>query len=216
MDCNTVRCLVHNICMRTQHLLYSHKSQNIWTHWRLNCCFNTLSRLTIKKHKSSALLMICEGSHYWLVISPHKGSVMWQAFPWKYILLFSHHGWWENRRIYFHCLSFINTEIMHLVHTLPLQRQEPHYLTQSITWLLMTWRWQKPSNLRRQAINSHGIDLVCWYYSDLHTWWVNPLRAKFFRENINIYSHFMSFLHINKTQLVEIPTWVRQEPAYST
>ena len=34
---------------------------------------------------------------------------------------------------------------------------------------------------------------------------VNPLRAKFFRENINIYSHFMSFLHINKTQVVEIP-----------
>ena len=44
----------------------------------------------------------------------------------------------------------------------------------------------------------------------------NPLRAKFFRENINIYSHFMSFLHINKTQVVEIPPWVRQGPAYST
>ena len=26
---------------------------------------------------------------------------------------------------------------------------------------------------------------------------VNPLRAKFFRENVNIYLHFMSFLHIN-------------------
>ena len=43
--------------------------------------------------------------------------------------------------------------------------------------------------------------------------WLNPLRAKFFRENINIY--FMSFLHINKTQVVEIPPWVRQGPAYS-
>ena len=28
---------------------------------------------------------------------------------------------------------------------------------------------------------------------------LNPSRAKFFRENINIYLHFMSFLHINKT-----------------
>ena len=45
---------------------------------------------------------------------------------------------------------------------------------------------------------------------------VNPLRAKFFRKNINMYLHFMSFLHINKTQVVEIPHWVRQEPAYST
>ena len=45
---------------------------------------------------------------------------------------------------------------------------------------------------------------------------INPLRAKFLRENINIYLHFMSFLHIDKTQIVEIPPWVRQWPAYST
>ena len=44
----------------------------------------------------------------------------------------------------------------------------------------------------------------------------NPLRAKFFRENINIYLHFMSFLHTNKTNVVEIPPWVGQGPAYST
>ena len=44
----------------------------------------------------------------------------------------------------------------------------------------------------------------------------NPLRAKFFRENINIYLHFMSFLYIYKTQVVEIPPWVKQGPAYST
>ena len=44
----------------------------------------------------------------------------------------------------------------------------------------------------------------------------NPLCAKFLRENINIYLHFMSFLHIDKTQVVEIPPWVRQGPAYST
>ena len=41
---------------------------------------------------------------------------------------------------------------------------------------------------------------------------VNPLRAKFFRENINIYLHFMSFLHTNKTHVVEIPRRVRQGP----
>ena len=28
--------------------------------------------------------------------------------------------------------------------------------------------------------------------------------------------HFMSFLHTNKTQVVEIPPRVRQGPAYST
>ena len=45
---------------------------------------------------------------------------------------------------------------------------------------------------------------------------INPLRAIFFRENINIYSHFMSFLHTNKTQVVEMPPRVRQGPAFST
>ena len=44
----------------------------------------------------------------------------------------------------------------------------------------------------------------------------NPLRAKFFRSNINIYSHFVSFLHIDTTQVVEILPQVRQEPTYST
>ena len=34
---------------------------------------------------------------------------------------------------------------------------------------------------------------------------VNPLHAKFFRENKNMHLHFMSFLHNNKTQVVEIP-----------
>ena len=45
---------------------------------------------------------------------------------------------------------------------------------------------------------------------------LNTLRAKFLRENINIYLHLMSFLHTNKTQEVEIPPRVRQGPAYST
>ena len=45
---------------------------------------------------------------------------------------------------------------------------------------------------------------------------INPLRAIFFRENINIYLHFMSSLHTNKTHLAEIAPRVRQGPTYST
>ena len=45
---------------------------------------------------------------------------------------------------------------------------------------------------------------------------INPLRAKLLRENIDIYLHFMSFLHTNKTQVAEIPPRVREGPAYST
>ena len=31
--------------------------------------------------------------------------------------------------------------------------------------------------------------------------WVNPLHAKIFKVNINILLHFMSFLHIDMTQV---------------
>ena len=39
---------------------------------------------------------------------------------------------------------------------------------------------------------------------------VNPLRAKISRGNINIYLHFVSFLHIDMTQVVEILPQIRQ------
>ena len=45
---------------------------------------------------------------------------------------------------------------------------------------------------------------------------INPLRAKFFRGNINIYLHFVSFLHIDTMQVFEILPQIRQEPTYST
>ena len=44
----------------------------------------------------------------------------------------------------------------------------------------------------------------------------NSLRAKFFRENINIYSHFMSLIHIDMTQVLKILSQVRPGPTYST
>ena len=40
---------------------------------------------------------------------------------------------------------------------------------------------------------------------------LNPLHG-----NINIYLHFVSFLHIGMTQVVEILPQIRQEPTFST
>ena len=45
---------------------------------------------------------------------------------------------------------------------------------------------------------------------------VNPLRAKFFRGNKNMHLHFMSLLHIDMTQVLNIPPQVRPVPTYST
>ena len=45
---------------------------------------------------------------------------------------------------------------------------------------------------------------------------INLLRAKFVRGNIDLYLHFVSFLQIDTTQVVEILPQIRQEPTYST
>ena len=45
---------------------------------------------------------------------------------------------------------------------------------------------------------------------------INPLHAKFFRENINIYLHFVLYLHIDTMQVVEILPQKRQEPTNFT
>ena len=63
------------------------------------------------------------------------------------------------------------------------------------------------------------INLYVYIYIRSHPSWneaFNPLRAKFFRGNINIYLHFVSFLHIDATQVVEILPQVKQEPTHST
>ena len=41
---------------------------------------------------------------------------------------------------------------------------------------------------------------------------INPLRAKFFRGNINIYLHFGSFLRIDMTQVLKILPQAREGP----
>ena len=44
---------------------------------------------------------------------------------------------------------------------------------------------------------------------------VNPLRAKLFKGNKNIYLHFMSFLHIDLTQVLRILPQLRAGSSYS-
>ena len=44
---------------------------------------------------------------------------------------------------------------------------------------------------------------------------LNPLHAKFFKGNKNIYLQFMPFLHIDMTQVVEVLPQVKQGPNYS-
>ena len=54
-------------------------------------------------------------------------------------------------------------------------------------------------------ISPDPVDWVPFLFNFVYFFLINPLRAKFFRGNINIYLHFVSFLHIDTTQVFEIP-----------
>ena len=65
-----------------------------WNHWQLDCLYNSLFRLTTKKHQCPASLAIVMGNHQSLVDSPHKGPVMQKMVPWhhygnKHVKIFS-------------------------------------------------------------------------------------------------------------------------------
>ena len=72
---------------------------------------------------------------------------------------------------------------------------------------------------RKRLMTSHSL---CGVITAMYNYYPGPefsVVANFKRRkniNINLYLHFMSFLHTNKTQVVEIPPRVRQGPTYST
>ena len=92
----------------------------------------------------------------------------------------------------------------------------PWGLVDNMAALVQIIAWHQSGDRQLSAVM---MVMFCWHIyaslglSDLR---VNPLRAKFFRGNINIYLHFVSFLHIGMAQVVEILPQVRQEPTYST
>ena len=51
---------------------------------------------------------------------------------------------------------------------------------------------------------TNELTRLCEYQDDLNT-----LRAKFFRVNINMSLHFMSFLHIDMTHVLKIIPQIR-------
>ena len=72
--------------------------------------------------------------------------------------------------------------------------------TVPLTWSIMLCRWQAARHIHVcNGIRRH----------------INPLPAKFFKGKKNLYLHFMSFLHTDMTQVVEILPQVRQDITYS-
>ena len=85
----------------------------------------------------------------------------------------------------------------------------------------MAWCCHAPSHILNQiwprsmlSYDTARPQLVNGVISE-HILQINPLRAKFFRRNINMYLHFMSFFHIDLTQVLKILPHVREGPTYS-
>ena len=144
--------------------------------------------------------------------SLHKGPVMWCFDVFFYV---SH-------------VSLNRTSKKKIVKFLMISKTPPCSCDVTLMGALPTQSATNTVNIS-MSCRHHGIetiDIVQVPHSCLPRKWistvclaslsgVNPLRAKFFRGNINIYLHFVSFLHIGTTQVVEILPQIRQEPTYS-
>ena len=112
-------------------------------------------------------------------------------------------------------------------------------MARSIPWLLMSWffasqghqqswHWLYIDGLVQERRNSiaNALELrlsftnssICSASGSLSSMrkYFNSLRAKFCWGNIHLYLHFMSLLHIDMTQVLEILPQVRPGPTYST
>ena len=58
------------------------------------------------------------------------------------------------------------------------------------------------------------VNWKCWWQCRHKLSVIDTLRAKFFRVNINMYLHFMSFLHIDMTQVSKCLPQIREGPTY--
>ena len=65
----------------------SNDRHGVANHRSIECLFNSLFRLTTKKHQSSHYCPFVRGIHRWPVDSPHKGPVTPKMFPFGDIII---------------------------------------------------------------------------------------------------------------------------------
>ena len=152
-----------------------------------NCLLNRLFRRISNKTSKLCVTGLCAGN------SPHKWPVTLKMFP------------------------FDDVIVMHIICGLLRFGTGWYYPHPS---RLLHWNWgdhtMKPWRIWKNRGHEYTRKSPYNHNKTMHKSNVNPLRAKFFRGNINIHLHFVSFLHIDMTQVVEILPQIRQEPTYST
>ena len=143
----------------------------------------------------------------WLDIAPNKrllGLITLRKMIEIYFIAGIHllNSLWSSDAIWRHRFGLTLAQVMACC----LMVVPSHYLNQY--WLIMSevfWHSLEDN------LTGSDQDIYPWYEIEN-----NSLRAKFFRGNKNIYLHFMSFLHIDMTQVVGILPSVRQRFTYIT
>ena len=83
------------------------------------------------------------------------------------------------------------------------------------------FREEKMRKIHEREKEKKDVSILCWtseakdYFSQGHEL-LALYVLKFFRGSIKMYLHFMSFLHIDMTQVVEILPHIRSGSTYST
>ena len=177
-----------------------------------------------RKHQSSASLAYVRGIHRWPVKSPHKGPVTRKMFSFDDVIITL---WFpvDSRNPITHVLHGWSAGIGSIVRLCqrhgsvaqmpqcisPISLNTPccnrnvhmcaHFCYKMVHWGIWDGRtvtvWDIGKSNRPQTTTKHNkVRTLCILGCKAQ---FNPLRAKFFRVNINIYLHFMPFIHTNKT-----------------
>ena len=200
------------------------------TQWSLNVIADILQTTFSNAIDQQKILIAIINRKCWFQFWLKFHQSYSQGFNWQWGSLSSENGLELNMMLYgVHRPQWVNSlwpgDVIWLCRsgsTLAQIMMAPsHYLKRC--WLIISkvlWHSLKGNaqEMLKMSILDMSFDNTRFKITDISPrgQWVNPLRAIFFRENINIYLHFMSFFHTNNTQLVEIPPRVRQGPAYST
>ena len=86
-----------------------------------------------------------------------------------------------------------------------------NHISKSVHWLETDRDGLTCDNKRKSSQNIKQLHRVFEMVGVLTLYVLN-----FYRGNVNIYLHFVSFLHIDAMQEVEILLQIRQRPTYST
>ena len=88
----------------------------------------------------------------------------------------------------------------------------PKGLINNIPALVQIMAWRRPGD---KPLSEPVVVSLLTHICVTRPQWVNSSCAIFFRGHVNMHLHFMSFFHMDLTQVVQIVPYLRQGPTYS-